>query len=74
MWRERDAVSAAEIDELRELRATIASVPMVAAVKSLVNIRMGRDEWRRILPPLMALSGENQQLIETVADRLGHSH
>ena len=71
MWRERDAVGAAEIDELRALRASIQSVPMVAAIKSLVNIRTGRDEWRRILPPLIALSGENQKMIETVADRLG---
>lgn len=71
VWRERDEVSADEIDELREFRTAIASVPMVAAVKSLLRIRTGRDEWRRILPPLIELSGEDQQMIEGVADRLG---
>lgn len=73
VWRERDTVSDAEIDELRALRMSIESVQMVAAVKSLVSIRTGRDEWRRILPPLMELSGEDQQMIDAVADRLGLS-
>ena len=74
VWRERNTVSAAEIDELRALRASIESVQMVAAVKVLVSIRTGRDEWRRLLPPLLELSGENLRMIEAVADRLGHSH
>lgn len=73
IWRERDAVSTAEVDDLRALRTAIASVPMAAAVKTLVSIRTGRDEWRRMLPPLMELSVEDQQVIEAVADRLGHS-
>jgi len=74
VWRERDVVSTEEIDELREYRAKIASVPMVAAVKTLLRMRTGRDEWRRILPPLIELSGEDEQMIEAVADRLGLAH
>lgn len=71
VWRERDAVTEQEIEELRELRAAIASVPIVAAVKALVAMRTGRAEWRRMLPPLVELSGDNQQRMEAVADRLG---
>ncbi|MEJ2172759.1 MAG: dihydrodipicolinate synthase family protein [Woeseiaceae bacterium] len=71
VWRERDAVTEQELEELRELRAAIASVPIVAAVKALVAMRTGRAEWRRMLPPLVELSGDNQQKIRAVADRLG---
>jgi 4-hydroxy-tetrahydrodipicolinate synthase len=70
VWRERDAVTEQEIAELRELRNDIASVPIVAAVKELVAIRTGEHEWRRMLPPLVALTGANQQLMKSVADRL----
>ena len=70
VWRERDAVTEQEIAELRELRSDIASVPIVAAVKELVAIRTGEQEWRRMLPPLEALTGANQQLMKSVADRL----
>jgi 4-hydroxy-tetrahydrodipicolinate synthase len=72
VWRDRESVTGQEVAELRELRAEIASVPIVAAVKALVAMRTGRAEWRRILPPLMELSGANQQTIAAVADRLGY--
>jgi len=67
VWRHRDEVSESEIAELRELRATIASVPIVAAVKALTAIRTGRDEWRRLMPPLMELSDEQQRVIDKVS-------
>lgn len=70
VWRQRDQVSDAEIAELRDLRSEIASAPMVAAVKSLVSMRTGRAEWRRVLPPLVELSGANLRTIEAVARRL----
>jgi 4-hydroxy-tetrahydrodipicolinate synthase len=70
VWRERESVTEQEIAELRELRNDIASVPIVAAVKALVAIRTGQLEWRRMLPPLMPLTGANQELMESVADRL----
>ena len=70
VWRERDSVSEQEIAELRALRNDIASVPIVAAVKALVAIRADELEWRRMLPPLIALTGANQELMESVADRL----
>lgn len=74
IWRRRDQVSEQDINELRELRNAIASVPMVAAVKALVALRTGNNQWRRIMPPLMELSGENQQIVESVAARLGDSY
>ncbi len=73
IWRKQDAATDAEIAELRELRDTIASVPMVAAVKALVALRTGDAGWRRILPPLMELTGANQDKIAAVAERLNFS-
>ncbi len=73
IWRERDAVTRQEIDEIRELRSEISSVPMVAAVKALIAMRTGKDEWRRLLPPLAELSGADQRKIAAVAERLGYS-
>lgn len=74
VWRERDSVSEEEISRLRDLRAEIASVPIVAAVKALVARRTGREEWRRTLPPLIPLSGAHLRTIDAVAERLGHTH
>lgn len=72
VWRQRDSVSDEEISRLRALRSDIASVPVVAAAKALVARRTGRDEWRRMLPPLTPLMGESREFIDTVAERLGH--
>jgi 4-hydroxy-tetrahydrodipicolinate synthase len=73
IWRQRDVVSDSEIAELRDLRTTIASVPIVAAVKELTAMRTDRDEWRRLLPPLTRLNSAQQQSMQEVADRLGFS-
>ena len=73
VWRQRDVVTESEIAELRELRSSIASVPIVAAVKALTAMRTKRDEWRRLMPPLMELDDAQQQSITTVADKLGFS-
>jgi hypothetical protein len=59
------------VTELRAYRSEISSVPMVAAVKSLVALRTQQPAWRRILPPLMELSGSDQNKIAAVAGRLG---
>jgi len=71
IWRQRDSATAEDITELRELRDDIASVPMVAAVKTLIAMRTGNDEWRRVLPPLTELSGEDLRQIDSIAERLG---
>jgi len=73
IWREQDAVTRQEIDEMREFRSEISSVPMVAAVKALIAMRTGKDEWRRLLPPLTELSGADQRKIEAIAEQLGYS-
>ena len=35
--------------------------------------RTGRNEWRRMLPPLMELSAEQEQSLDGVALQLGFS-
>ncbi len=71
VWRERDSVSDQEIAELRELRAAIQSVPIVAAAKSLTAMRTGDDQWRRMLPPLLRLNDAQEESMLEVASRLG---
>lgn len=71
VWRERDNVSDQEIAELRELRAAIQSVPIVAAAKSLTAMRTGDDRWRRMLPPLIELNDAQEKSMLEVASRLG---
>jgi 4-hydroxy-tetrahydrodipicolinate synthase len=70
VWRQRDAVTEQEVAELRQLRATIQSVPMVAAVKTLVAKRTGNDTWLRLLPPLVQLDEAQHKTINSVAERL----
>ena len=71
VWRQRDNVPADDVSEIRELRDGIASMPMVAAVKTLVALRTGNDGWRRVLPPLTRLNEEQLPQIESIAERLG---
>jgi 4-hydroxy-tetrahydrodipicolinate synthase len=71
VWQERNAPAERDVLELRELRSIIQSMPMVAAVKTLLACRTGNPAWRRLLPPLVELSGENQEKIAAVARHLG---
>lgn len=73
VWNSRDNVAEQDANELRELRAAIQSVPIAAAAKLLTAVRTGRDEWRRMLPPLMSLNTEQEQSMQAVAQRLGFS-
>ena len=73
IWQQRNDPSAAAVTELAELRSTIASVPLVAAVKALTAIRTGHDEWQRLLPPLQALEAGQHATIQAMAERLGFS-
>ncbi len=75
VWRERDSARndqfEREVAELRELRAAIQAVPIVAAAKALTAMRTGEDQWRRMLPPLVELNADQQQAMVGVANRLG---
>ena len=71
VWRERDTITDEEIAELRELRAAIQTVPIVAAAKSLTAMRTGENRWRRMLPPLTELNNTQAKSMVEVANRLG---
>jgi len=71
VWQTRDAVSQQDADELRELRLAIQSVPIAAAAKMLTAVRSGRDEWRRMLPPLTELDDAQDKAMLAVAKQLG---
>ena len=73
IWRSRHAVNDAAAAELRELRVAIQSVPIAAAAKYLTAQRTGNDTWQRMLPPLTELNADQQQQMNSVADRLGFS-
>jgi 4-hydroxy-tetrahydrodipicolinate synthase len=74
VWRERDTITDEEIAELRDLRAAIQSVPIVAAAKSLTAMRTGQNRWRRMLPPLLELNGAQEESMLGIAKRLGFPH
>ena len=73
VWQTREQVAAEDAAELRALRGAIQAVPIVAGAKMLTARRTGRDEWRRVLPPLSELTTEQEQSLADVADRLGFS-
>ncbi|MDH4125758.1 MAG: dihydrodipicolinate synthase family protein [Gammaproteobacteria bacterium] len=70
VWQQRAAPVAEDVVELRELRSIIQSVPMVAAVKTLVARRTGNAAWHRLLPPLTPLDETQQKKIASLAERL----
>jgi len=74
IWQQRDAPAEQDVTELRAQRAEIQSVPMAAAVKTLVAQRTGNAQWRRMLPPLTELNAADRSKIEAVGRRLGFSH
>ena len=73
VWQTREQVSAEDAADLRALRGAIQAVPIVAGAKMLTARRTGRDEWRRVLPPLTEPNAEQEQSLVDIADRLGFS-
>ena len=45
-------------DELTGKRESLAGLPMVPAVRYLVSLQTGNDDWERCIPPQMALTTE----------------
>ena len=62
----------ADFQEITQLRTDIASVPIVSAVKTLVAMRTGKDEWTKVTPPLVPLAGDEIIKMELIAKQLGY--
>lgn len=57
VWSNPDAPAAqADQDRLAAMRAAIASVPLIPAIRTLTAMLTDDFEWERILPPLMKLT------------------
>lgn len=67
IWQQRSAPAEKDVSDLRELRSIIQSMPMVAAVKTLIARRTGDDAWLRLLPPLVPLDAAQLVKIDSVA-------
>lgn len=55
IWAERDAPDAAALARIGELRAGIASQPLIPSVKHMVQRRTGDAIWANVLPPFLPL-------------------
>lgn len=73
IWQQKDAPLPDDVTALRAHRATIQSVPMVAAVKTLVAQRTANARWHRLLPPLTPLDADQRAKIEALGQQLGFS-
>lgn len=67
IWRNRNGVSPQDAEQMREMRNAIAAFPMVAVVKTLVAMRTGLKDWRRVLPPLQPLSDTDRGSVVKLA-------
>ena len=65
---ERDAAMAA----VSEARAMAASFPLMSAMKTMEAWRTGDDEWKRMAPPLLPLSDEQQAALRSSVEALGN--
>ena len=72
-WSKGGKLASDEGDQLKQLREDIASVPIVAAIKTLVAMRSGKKAWIKMLPPLISLTDKEIASIKPVADKLGYS-
>lgn len=73
IWQQRNSPAEQDVMQLRAQRAQIQSVPMAAAVKTLVAQRTDNAQWRRMLPPLTGLNDTDRSKIEAVGQQLGFS-
>jgi len=53
-------------EKLRYVRETLASVPLVPAVKYLIGQRENDPAWENTLPPLVALSDDQKERLKAV--------
>jgi 4-hydroxy-tetrahydrodipicolinate synthase len=62
-WKNTDMTL--QMNALINIRKTFASFPMIAALKSIMAITSGKQEWRNVRPPLERLgNNESQKLYE----------
>ena len=59
-WSASDADYPAKQERVAELRTTIASQPLIPAIKAIKARLMHNDKWERMLPPLCKLSIEER--------------
>jgi len=55
-----DQENAKLLEQVRGLRQTIATHPLIPAVKHLVGKRTGNADWNRVLPPQLPISDEKR--------------
>ena len=72
VWSAAGSASGEDCQELSLLRQEIASIPIVAAVKTLVALRSGNPSWSRMIPPLTKLSDSNLDKARSIAEKLGY--
>ena len=64
-WSAAGAEASEGLAQSVAIRAAIAQFPLVAAVKATVALLKGEPSWRRVMPPLTALSEEQLRGLET---------
>jgi len=73
IWAAKQAPNMATLREIEQLRATIASVPLIPAIKYMVAARTGQATWEQILPPFCTLGGAEKTTLQPVLEQLyGH--
>jgi 4-hydroxy-tetrahydrodipicolinate synthase len=72
VWQGASSLTVEDCTELKQLREDISSVPIVAAVKTLIAIRSGNSSWQKMMAPLVELSEDQIEKMKMVAKKLGY--
>lgn len=68
-WKNADAD--AQQAKLDETRGAFAKFPMIPAMKAAIAWKSGRADWCTVRPPLVELTGEQQQALQAELNKVG---
>ena len=70
VWAAKKAPNTDTLQEIEQLRATIASVPLIPAIKYLAAARTGHASWEQMLPPFCTLNSHEKTKLQPVLEQL----
>ncbi len=66
VWADRSNPDPATLTRIEDIRARIASQPLIPSIKYLVSRRSGNDIWTNVLPPFVPLNDGQKAALDTL--------
>lgn len=70
LWSDRENPDATLVEKISKIRSTVASQPLIPAVKYLVSLQSGHSQWQHVIPPFLELDEAQKSALAEITDHL----